>query len=252
MDCETVERENIPERYLAGALDAPLKEQWEQHYFACDRCAELLATWQAIDRPLRQRADAIRRESLRPKPSARWLWAGAAIAAAVAIGVGVEMSMPRQKPQVAQVVAPAPVNPWLELARLDPPAYQPNTFRGAGSKADAQFQAAMEAYLRRDYAQAATGLRAALELDPDAAASRFFLGACDLLTGDSTSGVRELERVASGDSPFAQEARFDLAKGHLQQNDPTRAMADLRQLTDVPGDFQEPARQLLARVSAAR
>jgi len=53
MDCEAVERENIPERYLAGTLDPDLKAQWELHYFSCGRCAELLATWQAIDRPLR-------------------------------------------------------------------------------------------------------------------------------------------------------------------------------------------------------
>ena len=251
MDCETVERENIAERYLAGTLEPQLKEQWELHYFGCDHCAELLATWQAIAEPLRQRESAIRQEIRARKTTPRWLWAGAAIAAALVIGLAIERSpsLPGKDSPKAHVTAPALRN-WTELARLDPPAYQPSTLRAAGSKAETQFQTAMEAYLRRDYPQAIAGLRASLELGPDAAAPRFFLGACDVLTGDTAGGVREWERVASGDSPFVQEAQFDLAKAYLLQRDEDRALSTLRKLAGAPGDFREPARQLIGRITA--
>jgi tetratricopeptide (TPR) repeat protein len=251
MDCETVERENIAERYLAGTLEPQLKEQWERHYFGCDRCAELLDTWQAIAEPLHQRESAIRQEIRPRKTRAQWLWAGAAIAAALVIGLAVKpsRSLPGENPPKAQVAAPAARN-WTELARLDPPAYQPSTLRAAGSKAEVQFQTAMNAYLRRDYRQAIAGLRASLEIDRDGAAPRFFLGACDFLTGDTAGAIREWERVASGDSPFAQEAQFDLAKGYLLVGDENRALSTLRKLAAVPGDFREPARELIERITA--
>jgi tetratricopeptide (TPR) repeat protein len=257
MDCETVERENIVERYLAGTLEPELKEHWERHYFGCDRCAGQLETWQAIEQPLRAMAASIRQEiqprEIRPHQStARWLWAGAAIAAALLVGLGIKQTLPpsQRLPRPEISTAAPTVSPLAELARLEPPAYRPVTLRAAGSKAEAQFQKAMEAYLRRDYPRTIAGLQAALELDPDAPAPRFFLGACDLLTGNTADGVRELERVASGDSPFAQEAQFDLAKGYLLEGNQERALALLRRLADVPGDFRERARQSIARIAA--
>lgn len=253
MDCETVERENIAERYLAGTLEPALKEQWELHYFGCDHCAELLATWQAVAEPLRQREGAIRQEIAPRRTAPRWLWAGAGIAAALVIGFGskVSLSLPGKNTPQAQVAAPA-ARDWTELARLDPPAYQPNTLRAAGSQAEVRFQSAMDAYLRRDYPRAIAGLQASLELDPDGAAPRFFLGACDLLTGDTAGAIREWERVASGDSPFVQETQFDLAKSYLLRGDEDRALSLLRKLAGVPGDFSEPARALMGRVTAVR
>lgn len=248
MDCETVERENIAERYLAGTLEASLKEQWEVHYFGCEHCAELLATWQAIDKPLRQRDHAIRQEIAPRRTARRWLWAGAAIAAALAIGVAIRP--PASQPvKTAAKVGPAARN-WTEVARFDPPAYQPSTLRAAGSPSELRLQTAMESYLRRDYAQAIAGLQASVDADPDAAAPRFFLGACDLLTGDTAGAVREWERVASGDSPFVQEAQFDLAKAYLRLGDEDRALSTLRGLAGGTGDFREPARQLTERITS--
>src|ERR1039458_7259893 len=153
MDCETVERENIPERYLAGRLDPESKEQWELHYFACARCAALRAPWQEIDKPLRDMAASIRQE-IRPRRDPRtWLWAGAAIAAGLVVGLGIKLThTSSQNPSRPEIAAKSPgANPLTELARLEPPAYRPSTLRAAGSKAEVQFQNAMESYLARDY-----------------------------------------------------------------------------------------------------
>jgi tetratricopeptide (TPR) repeat protein len=255
MDCQTVERENIAERYLAGALDSRLKEEWELHYFSCDRCAEQLATWQAIEKPLRAMEGSIRMEIGPRKTSRAWLWAGTAVAAALLVGMVIKLD---QRPQSVQPAAEATIatNParWAEIAQLQPPAYRPPTLRSAASKADAQFQKAMEPYQHGDYSQAIAGLQVALQLEPEAAAPRFFLGICELLTGNAADGARELERVAAGDSPFAQEAQFNLAKAYLvegnRQGNKDRALSTLRRLTDTPGEFREPARQLMARIAA--
>src|ERR1700729_3257474 len=121
MDCETVARENIPERYLAGALDPQLREQWELHYFGCDHCAELLTTWQAIDQPLRGMAASIRQEIRPRKTTPRWLWAGAAIAAALVVGTGIKLTLgPEQNsPTTASIAKSATSAQWEELARLE-------------------------------------------------------------------------------------------------------------------------------------
>ena len=253
MDCETVTRENIAERYLAGTLDPQLKEQWELHYFGCERCAQELATWQEIEQPLRSMVVSIRQEIRPRKATGTWIWAGAAIAAALLVGLGVKMMAPsgQHQPQPQAAVKTSAANPFTELARMDPPAYQPPTLRAAGSQSEVQFHKAMEFYTLHDYPQAIAGLRAALDVDGAAAAPRFFLGACELLTGNTAEGAKDLERVA-GDSPFAPEAQFDLAKAYLLQGNREQAVAALRRLTDVPGDFREPARQLLTRIIAAQ
>jgi len=251
MDCAQVERESIPERYLAGTLHPQLKEEWELHYFACDHCAELLATWQAIDKPLRSMADSIRREIAPRRNVGRWVGLGAAIAATLLVAWGVRTIATRGNhptPSIAASQAPPATAPpeWQEFARLDPPDYQPQTLRATGTSAEVQFQKAMESYVRHDYPQAAAGLKTAVGLDPSAAAPRFFLGASEILAGNPTDGIADLEHVASGDSPFVREAQFDLAKAYLMRNERDRAVDILRKLAGAPGDFQTQATQLLA------
>src|SRR5690349_4666018 len=123
MDCERAVRENVIERYLNGTLSPAEKEEWEQHYFGCEECAERLETWHAIQGPLRERAPQIRQEMRPPRgaPTGRpwWVWAGAGIAAAAAAAVVAFLALP------PPAQAPAPPIPhtvdYGALARLEPP-----------------------------------------------------------------------------------------------------------------------------------
>jgi hypothetical protein len=241
MNCEQVARENVAERYVSGKLDPETKELYERHYFGCDACARNLETWLAIEKPLRAMASA------RPGPS--WIRGAAAIAAGVVVLIGVSL-LPHPESPVSGPGASQGIE-LAELAHLDPPVYSAPAFRGAENTAETLFREAMDAYLRHDYARAIAGLRASLELDPVAAAPRFFLGASELLSGQIASGVHELEQVAASKSPFAEEAGFDLAKGYLMMGRREDALAILRHLESQGGDFAAQARALTDRIAGA-
>lgn len=253
MECDRVDRENTIERYLAGALPAAEKEEWELHYFGCDRCARKLETLSLVREPLQSMAAGIRREIPEPSKSRTWIWAAAGIAAALLLAVGLGRLLPPKPapPRVAN--SNGPQAPRLEdLAQLEPPAYDPRTLRGVDSKSETQFRDAMVFYQQRDYPKAIAGLRAATELDPHAAAPRFFLGASYLLSGNTADGIRELRAVADGPSPFREEAAFDLAKGYLRQGDRDSALRELRRVVALHGDLRDQAEQLTARISGSR
>jgi TolA-binding protein len=243
MDCERANRENIAERYLAGTLDADAKAEWEEHYFACNNCAEQMELYQQVTPALREMAPQIRGEMRPHKPGRGWLWIAVPAAALIFIGVAIQVKGP-QKP----VTSAAPKTGDLSLfAKLDPPAYSAPTLRGLATPADRRFREAMTAYQSQDWPRAVDGLNTALQLDPNAAGPRFFLGASYLLEGDAQSALEPLGRVASGDSPFAEEARFDLAKAYLALNRKADAIAALQQ---CHGDFATQAAALLSRIAA--
>jgi anti-sigma factor RsiW len=249
MTCQRIEEENLAERYVSGTLDPELKERFEQHYFACEACARKVDTWLAIQQPLRDAAPAIRQE-MEPEPAHRsWIGGVAAIAAGVLVIAGVSV-IPRTGDGVPPPVAVSRGADLAELARLDPPTYAPPALRGVETSAETLFREAMKAYLQRDYTRAIAGLRSSLALDPQAGAPRFFLGATQLLAGQTAEGVRELEQIAASNSPFAEEARFDLAKGYLQLGRRADALHALRSVVSERGEFAAQARTLIDRLGS--
>ena len=257
MTCDTAERENIVERYLTGRLEPATKEEWELHYFGCDHCAQQLETWSAVEGPLRSMAAEIRREIPQPKRHT-WLWTGIGIAAALLLAAGASRLLHTGAPRLQTVAAPVADSKaserqrLVEIAQLDPPAYAPQALRGMDSKAELQFRNAMQFYQRRDYAPAIAGLRAALDLDSEAAAPRFFLGASYLLSGSVPDGIRELRMVAAGTSPFAEEAGIDLGKGYLLQGDKDKALETLHRVANLHGDFGSQANRLIGQIKGIR
>lgn len=247
MNCRRVEQERIAERYVFGALEPELKEAFELHYFGCEECARQVQTWVAIAPALREAAPAIRREMPAAPSRARWIGGFAAIAAGIVVLAGVSL-IPRESERAPATVASIHEVDLTQLAKLDPPAYEAPVLRGIETPAEQRFHEAMQAYLRRDYANAIAGLRDSLRLDPNAAAARFFLGASELMDGEQVAGVTDLQVVASGASPFAEEARFDLAKGYLMLGRREEALTTLRTLASSGGDFAAPARDLLQRL----
>ncbi len=248
MDCERANRESIAERYIAGTLDTKTTEEWEQHYFACDHCAQQVELLRTIAAPLREMAPEIRNEIRPSAPARRWVWIAIPVAAMAALVVAIpSIDLIGRKPPapVTENIAPD----FTFLSKLDPPAYQARVLRGVDTQAEQQFREAMTAYQAHDWERAITGLQRSLELDSKAAATRFFLGATYLLNGNAQAGVAELERVAAVDSPFRDEARFDLAKGYLALNRPDEAIAALH---SCGGEFAGPAGGLIARIQKLR
>lgn len=129
------------------------------------------------------------------------------------------------------------------LARFEPPPYTPV----AGEST--QLQETMQHYLKRDYAGAIPGLRHILEAKPDSVDAYFYLGICELLTNDPTSGIADLKNViVAGNTPYLERARFYLAKGLLANNDLRGANLQLRIVVEMHGDFEKQAQALLAQI----
>ncbi|HEY1495240.1 MAG TPA: hypothetical protein VGF49_11900 [Candidatus Solibacter sp.] len=244
MNCQRVERENLMERYLAVGLGGELKEDFERHYFECAECAQQLETWTMVAKPLREMASAP------AQPRRQWAGGVTAIAAGILVVIGVSLA-PRNTAPDAPTATAAGAS-LAELARLEPPGYIAPGLRGAETSAETLFREAMEAYQRRDYAGAIAGLRASLRVDPEAAAPRFFLGASELLTGRTVDGMNDLGRVAASNSPFAEEARFDLAKGYLMLGRRREALVLLRIVESQGGDFAAQAHGLIDRIVGNR
>ena len=279
MNCEQVSRQHITEKYLLGQLTEADQDAFEHHYFECARCFEEVQTFCTLQAGLREASAAIRAEALARRPRWRWSWRWAwapglaAVLILVAVGVWVRGSRSRVEPATSVPGAPAPKTPlaWsspqeplgdargsagpflAELAQVEPPRYSAMTLRGPADEATQRFRRAMERYLKKDYASAIAGLRAALELEPQSAQARFFLGACYLLTEQTDPAIEAFERtIALGDSPFLEEAHFYLAKALLRKGDLAAARKKLTEAIQLKGELEAEARRLLEQLQTVR
>jgi hypothetical protein len=268
--CDRVLEEDVVVAYLRGDLPEHEREAFEAHCFECADCFERLQVVRDLQGVLRRDAQgiptALAPRATKARPATGWL-AWAAGAAFVAVGATMilrNMAPPGPVPATPPAlssprpsstgVAPAtqapPERPPLEvLARVEPPPYAPLVVRGA-EPAEAAFARAMDAYVRGDYAAAASGLRAALSENASTEA-RFYLGVSELLAGRTPEAIRELGRVAQGDDEgFAEAARYYLAKAHLARRDVVAARRELQRIAQGEGDHKEQAQKLLEALGA--
>ena len=266
MTCDDVVNAEIVEKYVLGALREETRDAFEQHYFDCGRCFELLQRYRALQLELDRTRESTVIEA--PRKSWPWLWAWAPAMAVllIAVSVGVWLRPPAeapgsplappssgliQPPEAPQPPAPSlppPTPSFGELARVDPPAYVASRLRTA-DEATARFAEAMAQYQRRDWAAAISGLQAASTLDPGAAHIAFFLGVSHLLDGQPRLAIDELGRtIELGDSPYLEEAYFYLAKAHLHTRNIDAAITALERTIQLGGERAPEARQLLGAI----
>lgn len=81
MTCETVEREEIAEKYVGGRLDAGAQDRFEVHMLECRHCLQRVEVLEGLRAELEVRAGAIR---VQPSRS-RWTWLLMPAAAAIVI-----------------------------------------------------------------------------------------------------------------------------------------------------------------------
>lgn len=264
MTCDDVIRSEIVEKYLHDELGENSRDDFEQHYFECDRCFGLLQTYRELQAELARTREA----SLVPAPSPswirRWAWVPAAAAVVVAASLALWRPVPEPPPSTDAGEAPAasatsdptpqPAPPaarpsLADLARVEPPRYAPGRLRGVEDEATARYQEAMTRYQQRDYAAATAGLSAAARLDPEAPHIAFFLGVSHLMMDRPEAAVEALRRtIALGDSPYTEEARFFLAKAHLQTGDIDAAKRELASTVQLRGDREAEARAILRQL----
>jgi tetratricopeptide (TPR) repeat protein len=270
MDCARVAREEIAERYLVGGLSDEDRNAFEEHYFECARCFEELEALQAIQTELRQ-PGAGNGPSTGHLFLPRWAPAAglaAAILLAISVAVWMRPLQPSRRPEPAFTEQPSPGQPseappqpqqpgravtpepsLEQLARFDPPRYEPPTLRDVPDEATARFLRGMERYRKAEYAAAVEDLRRAAESDPDAAHIRFFLGVTHLMLGHDADAIDRLQAtIALGDSAYLEEAHWYLAKAFLRRKDLGAAEAELKKLIQLRGSASDAAGRLLAQI----
>jgi len=269
MDCARVAREELLASYLLGRLSDEDRDAVEEHYFECARCFDDLQTIQAARHELLHTPD-----ELDNMPVARSFmsWSRAAgLAAGVVLAVGVMLWMraPSSSPAREVTGSPSPSTarptegpqsrppqpspaaaPSLEqLARIEPPVYEPRTLRGPSDEAMQRFERGMDRYRKADYAGAARDLRGAADLDPDAAHIGFFLGISYLMSGQDQAAIERLRAtIALGDSPYREDARFYLAKTFLRRADLKAAETQLREVVKLRGSRRIEAQSMLTEI----
>ena len=267
MDCDRASREEIFENYLTDRLNEEDRAAFEEHYFGCPRCFDELQTLQAIREELR--SDGAEFEGNAGRTVPRWAQA-AGLAAAVVLAAGTMLWIRAPGPSGVQKETAPPVQSQAEsprrpqpqeseravpklsleqLARIQPPPYQPIRLRGVPDEATVRFQRGMEQYRRADYAGAVAELRGAAELDPEASHISFFLGICHLMVGEDDAGIERLQAtIGLGDSPYLEEAHLYLAKAFLRRKDFGAAETQLKTLIQLRGSKSAEAGQLLTRI----
>ena len=286
MDCSLIQRDNIAERYLAGRLAREEQDDYELHFFECDRCFSELCQMRTLREALQEAAPA-RPGRLRPWQAARgrWHWPAAVAVAASAVVVSV-LVLQHDSPQLSQaggthtdttsatgLVPTTPAVPGTitrgaqpppevhvrpdngqsrasllaRIAKVEPPRYAPSILRGAHDEASRRFSEGMQHYVAGEYRAAVPLLKKAASLDPTRADAAFFLAAAELLAGDPSAARDGFERVLElGDTPFAEEARYYLAKAQLGQADVASAKVTLARIVADGGEFAIEATRLLS------
>lgn len=250
MDCARVTRGNIVEQYVVGRLTEADRDAFEQHYFECARCLEELRQYQRLQEELQQTSASEERV-----PIGGPLRSGLAAAAVVLVGLALwwmwPSTAPPAPPASVSLPTPAPVDTLAQLAVVTPPPYEPVTLRSTPDAATRRFRDAMTRYREGDHAGAIPGLAEAVQLDPDRAQAQFYLGACYLLTQQPARAIPAFEAaIARGDSAYAEEAHFYLAKAFLAMGNAVASRAALEAVLAIQGPRAAEARALLDRLKA--
>ena len=238
MDCARVARDEITEQYITGRLGEDDQVAFELHYFQCDRCFEELKNYRALRAALEQVSASIQHVR-------RVLWAGAGAAAIIAIGLLTWRQTSVTDREADRAALPAqPVDTTLgsalaELGAIKAPRYRP--------LAPGRTPNGIRDYERGDYGASALGLAAAASLDPSSPDIHFYLGASYLLSGDTDAAVRALQRTVDlGESAYAEDARFFLAKAAIRRGNLNEGRTLLLRVASGNSDYQREAQSLLA------
>ena len=92
---------------------------------------------------------------------------------------------------------------------------QPTVLRGAEDEAEFKFENAMQHYVNGEYASAIPGLRAAVKNSPQTVRYSFYLGACYLMTGQTSSAIVSFRKTISQKTGPIPSKRTTIWRKHI-------------------------------------
>ncbi|MBM3285926.1 MAG: tetratricopeptide repeat protein [Candidatus Eisenbacteria bacterium] len=267
MDCESVRKGRLAERYREGHLSPEEAEEYERHYFSCDRCFQDLRLEDLVAERISAEGEALFAEEIvaesavgsrgaapvsgtipaRRRPLidlrkwwsslARPAWAGGLVAATAVA--------------VIAIVSMMSMNRDAALKRCWTPSAHPyiaSELRGA-EEID-EFRQGMESYAAGRYKEAADRLSRSAEVDPRDADIHFYRGVALLMSGRPRA-AREALQTASGLVPASELYRWYLAQAQLMSGEVAKAEESLRPLA-AGDEYAVRARALLDRIAEVR
>ena len=268
-DCKGGPVEQYAELYLMGTLSEMESARFEEHYFGCPTCHDMLLDLQAIQDSLQREPIAIPvRKRMFGMPMR--LVAYGSIAAALVVGlVLLRFSLngshggSEHSAQNATATVPSPDSRGkakssavdkdsaagevqvAELADLQLPGYRESQLRGADLN-DAQhneFKLAMGLYSSDDCSGALIHLARVPAGTNDGVATELFTGLCELKGHSLNRAEANLAKVVvAGDTPQLETAEYFLAQVRLVQGDIAGANKYLLKTIALQGDYEAKAR----------
>ena len=235
--CDATRRQWSAEQYVARRMAPQDAEAFEDHFVTCKQCQDEVRFASSVVGAVGvARSDAPPRE----RPRRRWFLGGGAIALAAGL--------------TALMILRAPSSELAALGGVrEPPMYLGIPVRSQDARPDSAFDVAMDAYARKDFREAASGLRAMVALNPGFVPAEFFLAASLLLDDHPRDAADAFERViARGDTPYHAEARYYRAKALLRMGRAADAQSELQRIAASSGAMFEMARALADSVSRLR
>lgn len=223
---------NLTPRYLAGELLDPVLEDFEKHYFTCDRCfSDLEVEEKLINKEFTVKTDNI--IPLRPRRAFRPLAAAASLAlVAVLYFLLISNAIFKQK--------------LYRASQFTAPPFITSESRNLGH--NSAFQEAMTLYNRGDYGRALAILK---RITPGKRDMRvvFFQGICHLLKKDHRAAVRQFDIIIQEMNPsYYDEAIYYKAIALLRQGEIAQAQELLYNLTDMLSPFAPKSRVVLENI----
>lgn len=235
--CADFETRGVVERYVAGTSTARETEQLERHLLGCRGCQRAVRLGSAVRAELRSSRSGSSANRSRWRRRSTLVACG--LLAATVVAVAGSRVANRNALRQLGVVASLPEYAGIAV----------RSYRSAG---DSLFAEGMRLYGERRIEEATMMLQGARARGADSVPSSFFLGVLLLMRDQPIAAQRELLAVLRhGDTPYAAEAHFFLAKAWLRRGNRDSARVHLREAASSALPVSRQARALDHRLSGA-
>lgn len=225
-------RKNI-DPYLNDLLALPRREEFEAHYFECDRCFNALRAQQM----LRTRNFLINAKNTR---KAKRVFPALVSAASVLLMVGLGVTLIRINHR----------NYIQKISSFSPPGFMISETRGAQSMQ--AYSAAIQSYSQADFSTSLT----LAETIPESSRTpkiRFLIGITRLITGDREGAINAFQKIIDQMDPsYYDEAMFYKGIALLRLGRIEEAKTIFKGISEMFSPMKDQAASRLLQISRAR